>query len=419
MNTTTTSLSAVLLLAFHMLSTPLIASPDTVATGKTLLGKSVTSQEILVYRAASGDTVVTAGGGNSETRATYQTFRGDTVLVENNQIGGTRKVRVAFPGENGKDISLIRQDTVTKQDRGDFRGTATYKTFRGDTILMEEIKTGEKRKVRIIFPGVDGRKVSVESETRVIVADSSARDGEQARSRPEMKRDQTEDPKAKSPQSGSRDSGKRVASYRKAIFGITFSRIDLGFTRPMVGGSFAMEGENEILAYRPGKTFNFGFDIFQMGHRFNPNFRILLSGGFDWTYIRLKEGLEFDREASPYTFSADLPADFDQNRLTSTYLRVPLTFEVKSREKNGTRLAFGPIAGFLLKGTQRYKLDGGKTTVKRRGDYGFAPFQYGVFARVGLKNIGVYGKYYFNDMFENSPADAGLKNFTFGLTAIF
>jgi hypothetical protein len=33
--------------------------------------------------------------------------------------------------------------------------------------------------------------------------------------------------------------------------------------------------------------------------------------------------------------------------------------------------------------------------------------------------MGIYAKYYFNDMFENSPAQEGLRNFSFGLTLGF
>ena len=35
---------------------------------------------------------------------------------------------------------------------------------------------------------------------------------------------------------------------------------------------------------------------------------------------------------------------------------------------------------------------------------------------VGYGGWGVFAKYYFNDMFENSPDQAGLKSFSFGLT---
>ncbi|HLW50192.1 MAG TPA: hypothetical protein VKZ78_04410 [Sphingobacteriaceae bacterium] len=260
----------------------------------------------------------------------------------------------------------------------------------GDTIIIEDIKTGEKRKIKIILPGQDDGIFTVQKSDRVINLDTS-----------------------------SNRQNKRVSNRRgpKPIFGITFSRIDLGLTKPMVDGSFKMAGENEIFNYRPGKTVNFGFDVLQAGYRFNRNFKIYASAGFDWTYIRLRKDLIFDPEGSPYTTAQPAGEDISKNRLTSTYMRLPLTFEFRSADQK-TKIAFGPITGFLLKGTQRFRQENGDR-VKKKGEFGYAPFQYGAFARFGVGSMGIYGKYYFNDMFDNSPAGAGLQNLTFGLTLGF
>jgi len=52
-------------------------------------------------------------------------------------------------------------------------------------------------------------------------------------------------------------------------------------------------------------------------------------------------------------------------------------------------------------------------------NYHFATFRYGGFARIGYGDFGIFAKYYANDMFENSPAQAGLKDFAFGFTLGF
>lgn len=263
----------------------------------------------------------------------------------------------------------------------------------GDTLIIEDVQTGEKRKIKIHLPGEENGLITIE------------------RSAQQFKMDTTE--KRTSTKSRSHKDDKKVG---RPIFGITFSRIDFGLTKPMQGGSFSLDGANEKFDYRPSKTANFGFDVLQAGYRFNREFRVFMSAGFDWTYIRLQNDLIFDSENSPYTTQQVDGGDLTKNRLTSTYLRLPLTFEFRPGGDK-MRLAVGPMAGFLLKGTQRYKEDGKK--IKTKGDFGYAPFQYGMFARFGVGGIGIYGKYYFNDMFENSPANAGLQNFTFGLSVGF
>ncbi len=266
-----------------------------------------------------------------------------------------------------------------------------------DEVIVEDAKTGEKRKIKIHLPGQDNGIITVEksSNKKYKTWENDGKDGKNG--------DDGEDGEKK--------------STGKPIFGITFSRIDLGLMKPHHGGDFKMDGANEIFKYRPAKTVNFGFDVFQAGYRFNRNFKVFASAGFDWTYIRLRKDIIMDPDSSPYASATPATEDFSKNRLTSTYLRLPLTFEFRSDDQR-TKFAAGPITGFLLKGTQRYRNEDGDR-IKRKGDFGYAPFQYGAFARFGVGDMGVYAKYYFNDMFDQSPAGQGIQNLTFGLTLGF
>jgi len=203
--------------------------------------------------------------------------------------------------------------------------------------------------------------------------------------------------------------------YPRTFGGITFSRIDWGFSRLMDNGSFNLSEDNSFLSYK--KASNFGFDIAQFGLRFNDNFKTYLSAGFEWNYLRLKQNilLKEDSQQLAYEVINKEDADYKKNIFTSTYLRIPLTFEWRSdKNHKGDRMkiAFGAMTGILLKGTQRLKSDAnGKQ--KFKNNYNLASFQYGPFVRVGFDNFGIFGKYYVNDMFENSPAQDGVSNFTF------
>lgn len=213
---------------------------------------------------------------------------------------------------------------------------------------------------------------------------------------------------------------KKVKEYgkkSKVILGITFSRFDLGLATLLDNGSFTLSPENDFLKNRTWKTINVGFDVFQFGYRFNENFRMFMAAGFDWTHIRLKENIIFERNTSPLTYvQSDI--DYKKNRFSSSYLRIPITFEHRFGSDNDLKVAYGPIGGFLLSGSQKFKSDEeGKRKVK--DDFNYAKFRYGAFARVGYQSFGLYAKYYFNDMFENSPQQEGLKNLSFGLMLFF
>lgn len=202
---------------------------------------------------------------------------------------------------------------------------------------------------------------------------------------------------------------------------ILFSRFDLGLTTLVDNGSFKLSSKNSFLNYRSWKTSNVGFDVLQIGYRFNSSFKIYAAAGFDWELIRLRQNITIqkdpDRSALHYTSDA---IDYHKNRFSSSYLRLPFMFDFRSKDNdNGTRwhYVFGPEFGVLLMGKVKQISDeNGKQ--KMYNDYHFSKFRYGAVARVGQGGFGVFAKYYFNDMFDTLE-QKGLKNFSFGFTMGF
>ncbi len=204
----------------------------------------------------------------------------------------------------------------------------------------------------------------------------------------------------------------------RAFGGITFTRIDWGFSRIMDDGAFSLSEDNQFLAYK--KASNFGFDIAQFGVRTSDNFKTYISAGFEWNYLRLKQNIIFNEDSSPISYE---PSDiaYSKNVLTTTYMRLPITFEWRSdknRKGERVKVAFGAMTGVLLKGTQRLKSkENGKQ--KFKDNYSLASFQYGPFIRLGYDDFGIFAKYYMNDFFEKSPAQKNLNNLAFGITLGF
>jgi len=200
-------------------------------------------------------------------------------------------------------------------------------------------------------------------------------------------------------------------------FGVTFSRFDLGLTTLIDNGSFTLSPQNDFLSYRSWKSSNVGFDLIQFGYRFTPGFKVNLSAGFDWTLIRLRKDITIQRDAPVLTYTDDA-IHYSKNRFSSSYLRIPLSFELRSKEYSDgkrARLILSPEAGILLGGRVK-QISAEKGKQKFDNDYHFAKIRYGLVTRIGYGDAGFFAKYYFNDMFENSPAQKGLKNFAVGLT---
>lgn len=199
-------------------------------------------------------------------------------------------------------------------------------------------------------------------------------------------------------------------------WGITFSRFDLGLATLVDNGSFNLSPQNNFLRYRSWKSSNVGFDIIQAGYRFSSAFRIYVSGGFDWTHFRLRENITIQQDgpndALRYTQDGII---YSKNRFTSSYFRIPLTFDWRSHvndEGKRFHLAGGPMIGILYNGRVKQISDeNGKE--KFNNDYHFTKLRYGLTGRVGYGSFGIYAKYYFNDMFDTAQQE-GLKNLSFG-----
>lgn len=213
------------------------------------------------------------------------------------------------------------------------------------------------------------------------------------------------------------DTTRKVDSNKgRFVGGITFTRLDIGFSKLIDNGQFDLSPANEFLDYRAGKTSNLSFDIMQFGYRFNSNFKIYIAGGFDWTHIRLKKDITIQKNQPELTYVTD-DVKYSKNRFSSSYAHVPLNFEFRTSESDkGNRFYFviGPEIGFLLNGKVKQISDEfGK--VKIKDDYNFAPFRYGGTVRVGWNSLAFFAKYYASDMFDSAP-QKGVKNMAFGLT---
>jgi len=216
------------------------------------------------------------------------------------------------------------------------------------------------------------------------------------------------------------DSLKKAPKPPGFSFKLTFARLDLGFVKLIDNGNFSLSPANSFLDYNAWKSNNVGFDVLEFGYRIDSHLKIYLSGGFDWNHLRLEDDITILQNKPVLSYSTDA-VNYHKNRFTSSYLRMPLSFEFRSKsDRFGKKLflVFGPDAGFLINGRVKQKSkDKGKQ--KFNDDYHFSQFRYGAFARMGYGAGGLFIKYYSSEMFENSPAQKGLRTMSFGVTHAF
>lgn len=201
------------------------------------------------------------------------------------------------------------------------------------------------------------------------------------------------------------------------VGGLTFTRLDIGFTRLIDNGSFGLSPANDFLTYKKFKSSALSFDVLDYGYRVNSNFKVYLAAGVDWTMLRLKKDVTMLKNTATLSYEPEGEIDFSKNRFSSFYVHVPLGFQFRTNENSrGKRLYFvaGPEVSFLINGkVKQVSAENGKQ--KFRDDYHFEKVRLGGTLRLGYGWIGLFGKYYFNDMFDSAPQE-GLKNLSFGAT---
>lgn len=209
----------------------------------------------------------------------------------------------------------------------------------------------------------------------------------------------------------------KVVKFPYVMYGVYVEHIDFGFSRYHTGSNFNSPAGYEYLNYESFRTHTFGFDALQIGVRFNPSFKIMLSAGVDWTHMRLKENVTILPDQPSLTHRTE-NIDFSKNRFSSCYLRLPLYFEYRTpQNRKGKRstVVLGPEIGILIGGkTKQISNENGK--VKAHDRFNLQPLRYGANIRVGYGLSGLFFKYYMNDVFAKNEGPSGYRNLAFGLT---
>lgn len=105
--------------------------------------------------------------------------------------------------------------------------------------------------------------------------------------------------------------------------------------------------------------------------------------------------------------SDDAAAVIDKNKLVVSYFEIPLEIRIHPSgtvKGEGWFIGIGAVAGlrFAAHTKVRYPVDGEKYKEKEFSDFGLERYRYGAQVRFGFKNIHLYYKTYFSDLFSNT-----------------
>jgi hypothetical protein len=142
--------------------------------------------------------------------------------------------------------------------------------------------------------------------------------------------------------------------------------------------------------------------------------------GFDWNKYHFKDKQQsISTQNDTLLFLSDSTTTFDKYKLRTTYIQVPLLigFRLGNLDKKVVNIQFGAIAGYNIGALtkEKYFIKGTKFKNKIRDDYNVNPFKLDAVARVSFGSVGLFGRYSFTSLFEESKAPS-VTPFSVGLT---
>ena len=206
-----------------------------------------------------------------------------------------------------------------------------------------------------------------------------------------------------------------------------FAGITLGINNFMnKNQSMNFTDDEEVFKLNTSRSWYISFNIFDLGIPFNKSSGRNTIGlgtglGMEWHNYHFDNEITLDKIDGQIVGKPNFDnKNFDKNKLTVSYLTVPLFFEMQfpSSKEYDERffISFGGFAGVKLFSytNQKYTLDGKDEKEKKASDYYLNPFKYGVSARIGYRFLDIFANYNLSTLFEKNKAPE-LYPFTIGI----
>jgi hypothetical protein len=191
-----------------------------------------------------------------------------------------------------------------------------------------------------------------------------------------------------------------------------------GFLTP--SNSLNIGDQNRFIELDYSKSITFGLNFADVKFKIVPKYVSLVTGlGIQWNKYGLKNNYNlYYNDDSVYGVKEPLIA-YTKNKLSATYLQVPLMFEIKTHEKmsRAFHFGFGVVGAYKLGSNlkQEYVLNGFHTDGKVKGHYQLNPFQAYATVRLGYgKHFSVFANYGLTSLFE-AKKGPDLRPFTVGI----
>lgn len=161
---------------------------------------------------------------------------------------------------------------------------------------------------------------------------------------------------------------------------------------------------SELLSIDEGRSYEISFCFFNTGIGLIPNRLGLVTGiATVWNSYRFNNSSVMfnNSEHNTLGYSIDTSRSWKKSKISTFKITVPLLIEAQL--VSGFWLQAGAFGSVKLGSKTKMKAEDGHKHVVR-GSWHMNPLQYGLMARVGYENLGIYATYHISSLFKNNEA---------------
>ncbi len=214
-------------------------------------------------------------------------------------------------------------------------------------------------------------------------------------------------------------------SKKKRKFSGHWAGFEWGFNGIMTPDhSVNMTGDLKFMELKQERSWNFNINPFEYNFGLgSSNIGLVTGVGFEFNNYNFRNPINLKIEngitVPDSSYFSNPGLNVTKSKLFTSHLTVPLLLEFqipKSHRNKRFYISTGVIGGVKLSSSTKVKYEGVKKgSDKAKGNFNLSSFRYGLTARVGFSNLGLYANYYPTAMFEK---DKGPEVYPFSIGLI-
>lgn len=178
--------------------------------------------------------------------------------------------------------------------------------------------------------------------------------------------------------------------------------------------------EYDFLKLKLHRSISVSINFFEKNINLYKNYVNLVTGlGFEFNNYRFEGNITLIPGYDTISFIKDTISIFKKNKLTTTFLNLPLLLEFNTGKKPNKSFHFatGMIFGVKLRSytKQVFETEDKKNKLKVVDDFNLSPFKLGVTVRIGYGNLNFFANYSLSGLFEEGKGPE-LHPFTAGIS---